>query len=139
MQTGKMINKISNRLRRRSQAVQKKTGLSGAGGNVLDYILAESAVRPVYQKDIEKEFGLRPPTATELLKSLEKDGMIQRIPDEQDSRRKRIIFGEKAARVEQALREEIEETERCLLRGISEDERKEFLRIAEKMLENLDE
>ena len=119
--------------------MQKKTGLSGAGGNVLDYILAESAVRPVYQKDIEKEFGLRPPTATQLLKSLEQDGMIQRIPDEDDSRRKRIIFGEKAAGVEQTLREEIEETERCLLRGISEDERKEFLRIAEKMLENLDD
>lgn len=139
MQTGKTINKISNRLRRRSQAVQKKIGISGSKGNVLDYILAESAVRPVYQKDIEKEFDLRPPTASQLLKTLEEEGMIRRIPDEQDSRRKKLIFGDKAATVEKALREEVEETERCLLQGITEEERKEFLRIAEKMLENLDD
>ncbi len=139
MQTGKMINKISNRLRRRSQLVQQKTGLSGAKGNVLDYILAESAARPVYQKDIESEFGLRPPTATQLLKSLEKEGLIRRITDPEDSRKKRILFGEKAAKIETALRGEIEETEQLLLQGISENERKEFLRIAEKMLENLDD
>lgn len=139
MQTGKMINKISNRLRRRSQAVQKKIGISGSKGNVLDYILVESAVRPVYQKDIEKEFGLRPPTASQLLKTLEGEGMIRRIPDEQDCRRKKLVFGDRAMAVEKVLREEVEETERCLLQGITEEERKEFLRIAEKMLENLDD
>ena len=64
MQTGKLINGISNRLRRRSQVVQKRIGISGAQGNVLDYILVESENHPVYQKEIEKEFGLRPPTAT---------------------------------------------------------------------------
>ena len=70
MQTGKLINGISNRLRRRSQVVQKRIGISGAQGNVLDYILVESENHPVYQKEIEKEFGLRPPTATELLRTL---------------------------------------------------------------------
>ena len=56
MQTGKLINGISNRLRRRSQVVQKRIGISGAQGNVLDYILVESENHPVYQKEIEKEF-----------------------------------------------------------------------------------
>lgn len=54
MQTGKLINGISNRLRRRSQVVQKRIGISGAQGNVLDYILVESENHPVYQKEIEK-------------------------------------------------------------------------------------
>ena len=57
MQTGKLINGISNRLRRRSQVVQKRIGISGAQGNVLDYILVESENHPVYQTEIEKEFG----------------------------------------------------------------------------------
>ena len=39
METGKMINRISNRLRRRSLQIQTKLGISGAQGNVLDYIL----------------------------------------------------------------------------------------------------
>ena len=64
METGKKINRISNRLRRRSLKVQESIGISGAQGNILDYILVESVHRNVYQKEIEKEFGLRPSTAT---------------------------------------------------------------------------
>ena len=76
MQTGKKINQISNRLRRRSRAIQETIGISGAQGNILNYILVESQSRSVYQKDIEQEFGLRPSTATEALKSLKKNELM---------------------------------------------------------------
>ena len=76
MQTGKKINQISNRLRRRSRAIQETIGISGAQGNILNYILVESQNRSVYQKDIEQEFGLRPSTATETLKSLKKNELM---------------------------------------------------------------
>ena len=138
METGKMINRISNRLRRRSMAVQESVGISGSQGNILDYILVESMKRKVYQKDIEREFGLRPPTASEVLKSLEKQELICRIPDEEDGRWKRIVFTKKAEKIHDALRREIEESEALLLQGISSEEQETFLRIAEKMLENLD-
>ena len=77
MQTGKKINQISNRLRRRSRAIQETIGISGAQGNILNYILVESQNRSVYQKDIEQEFGLRPSTATETLKSLKKNELMR--------------------------------------------------------------
>jgi len=77
MQTGKKINQISNRLRRRSRAIQETIGISGAQGNILNYILVESQNRSVYQKDIEQEFGLRPSTATEALKSLKKNELMR--------------------------------------------------------------
>ena len=133
-----MINRISNRLRRRSMAVQESVGISGSQGNILDYILVESMKRKVYQKDIEREFGLRPPTASEVLKSLEKQELICRIPDEEDGRWKRIVFTKKAEKIHDALRREIEESEALLLQGISSEEQETFLRIAGKMLENLD-
>ncbi len=110
METGKVINKISNRLRRRSKKIQESIGISGAKGNILNYILVESENHPVYQKEIEEEFGLRPSTATETLKNLEQAELICRVP----------------------------ESEELLLQGITEEERKEFLRIAEKMLRNLE-
>lgn len=138
METGKMINRISNRLRRRSMAVQESVGISGSQGNILDYVLVESMKRKVYQKDIEREFGLRPPTASEVLKSLEKQELICRIPDEEDGRWKRIVFTKKAEKIHDALRREIEESEALLLQGISSEEQETFLRIAGKMLENLD-
>ena len=138
MQTGKKINQISNRLRRRSRAIQETIGISGAQGNILNYILLESQNRSVYQKDLEEEFGLRPSTATEALKSLEKIDLIRREPDLEDGRYKKIVFTEKAEQIEVVLRSEIEESEAILLRGVTEKEQQEFLRIAEKMLQNLD-
>lgn len=117
-----MISQISNRLRRRSRAVQESIGISGAKGNILNYILVESENHSVYQKEIEKEFGLRPSTATEVLKNLEKDGLICRVPEEQDGRYKKIIFTEKAEEIRETLKDEIEGSENLLLEGISEKE-----------------
>lgn len=139
METGKMINRISNRLRRRSKKAQETIGITGAKGNILDYILVESEKHNVYQKEIEKEFGLRPSTATEVLKSLEDAGLIVRVPDETDGRFKKIVFTQKAEEIRSALREEIEESEEILLRGISPEEQACFMRITAKMLENLEE
>ena len=138
METGKMINRISNRLRRRSLKVQESIGITGAQGNILDYILVESSHRSVYQKEIEKEFGLRPSTATEALKLLEERGLISRIPEEWDGRYKRIVFTPKAQAVKETLRREIEESESILLQGISPSDQEHFLETAAKMLKNLD-
>lgn len=139
METGMVINKISHRLRRRSQAVQESIGISEAQGRILNYILAEGSRRNVYQKDIEEEFDLRPPTASSILRNLEKQEMISRVPDETDGRLKKLIFTEKADKIRLALEEEIVETERRLLDGITDEEQKIFLRLAEKMFHNLEE
>ncbi len=139
METGMIINKISHRLRRRSQAVQESIGISEAQGRILNYILAEGSRRNVYQKDIEEEFDLRPPTASSILRSLEKQEMISRVPDETDGRLKKLIFTEKADKIRLALEEEIVETERRLLDGITDEEQKMFLCLAEKMFHNLEE
>ena len=139
MDTGKVINKISNRLRRRSVALQEQLGMSGAQGNILNYILVDGRTRPVYQKDIEKEFGLRPSTATEALKNLEAKGLICRISEKQDGRLKRIELTSKAEEIRHLITSEIAESENLLLKGITEEERRIFIEIGKKMLKNLDE
>lgn len=137
MEAGKMINRISNRLRRRSGKAQATIGITGAKGNILNYILLESEKHNVYQKDIEKEFGLRPSTATEVLKNLEEEELIVRIQDEEDGRYKKIVFTDKAEKIRGALRGEIEKTEELLLKGITPEEQEIFMKITAKMLENL--
>ena len=139
MDTGKVINKISNRLRRRSVALQEKLGMSGAQGNILNYILVDGRKRSVYQKDIEKEFGLRPSTATEALKNLEAKGLICRISEKADGHLKRIEFTPRAEEIRHLIAGEIEESESILLKGITEKERQTFIEIGERMLKNLDE
>ena len=133
-----MINCISNRLRNRSQEVHTQLGIGSAQGKILNYVLVESEAHSVYQKDLEWEFGLRPSTVTEMLNALEQKKLIQRVSDEWDGRYKKIIFTEKARSMKDRIRQEVEETEHLLLQGITEQEKQEFLRIAGKMLQNLE-
>ena len=81
---------------------------------------------------------MRPSTATETLKNLEQAELICRVPESEYGRYKKIVFTEQARKIEHILRKEITESEELLLQGITEEERKEFLRIAEKMLRNLE-
>ena len=133
-----MINCISNRLRNRSQEVHTQLGIGSAQGKILNYVLVESEAHSVYQKDLEREFGLRPSTVTEMLNALEQKKLIQRVSDEWDGRYKKIVFTEKARSMKDRIRQEVEETEHLLLQVITEQEKQEFLRIAGKMLQNLE-
>ena len=133
-----MINCISNRLRNRSQEVHTQLGIGSAQGKILNYFLVESEAHSVYQKDLEREFGLRPSTVTEMLNALEQKKLIQRVSDEWDGRYKKIVFTEKARSMKDRIRQEVEETEHLLLQGITEQEKQEFLCIAGKMLQNLE-
>lgn len=92
MDIGKIINHISPAVSVPDHRKYIQRSESEAHREILNFILVESALHPVYQKDIEKEFSLRPPTVTEMLKSLEARELILRIPDEQDGRFKRIVF-----------------------------------------------
>ena len=138
MEIGKIINRISNRLQRFSPDTQNKLGIGQAQANILRYLLLETAKRSIYQVDIEKEFGLRPPTVTETLKSLEKKDLIRRIPDENDGRKKKIIITEKTLSMDDGVKCQVEKSEKVLLQGIKKEEQEQFMKIAGKMLHNLE-
>lgn len=138
METGKIINRISNRLQRFSQNTQNKLGLGQTQAAILRFLLVESPQRNIYQVDIEKEFGLRPPTVTETLKVLEKKDLIKRIADENDGRKKKLIVTDKTLSMNEGVRWQVETSEAVLLQGISEQERNQFIKTATKMLNNLE-
>lgn len=138
MEIGKIINRILNRLQRFSPDTQNKLGIGQAQANILRFLLLETAKRSIYQVDIEKEFGLRPPTVTETLKSLEKKDLIRRIPDENDGRKKKIIITEKTLSMDDGVKCQVEKSEKVLLQGITKEEQEQFMKIAGKMLHNLE-
>lgn len=84
------INNLSNKLRRRIDAFASRAIFSGSQGRVLHFVLAQS--HDVFQKDIEEEFGLRPPTATQILKKMEQSGLIRREVTAEDGRMKREVL-----------------------------------------------
>ena len=110
------INKLSNKLRRKIDAFPSRAMLSGSQGRVLHFVLAQN--HDVFQKDIEEEFGLRPPTATQLLK-------------------KRILVSEKALQYKDVVITDLINLEEELTKEIPQEEMDIFFRIIEKMMENV--
>ena len=129
------ISKLSNKLRRKIDAFSSRENLSGSQGRVLHFLLAQTG--DVFQKDIEEEYSLRPPTATELLKKMERDGLIHREAMPNDARMKRIIVSEKALQYRDVVVADITHLEDELTRDISSADMDTFFSVIEKMLDNI--
>lgn len=130
------IGILANKFRRELDSMSFRGEYSGAEGKVLHFILAHNDSE-LFQKDIEEEFGMRPPSACAILKKMEQDGLITRIPVEYDGRYKQIIPSEKAMRNRENVLQGVENLEARLLDGLSEEERFQWLRITKKMINNL--
>lgn len=129
------IGKLSNKLRRKIDAFSSRKAFSGSQGRVLHFLLAQSG--DVFQKDIEDEYSLRPPTATVLLKKMEQNGLIRRETAENDGRLKKIIINEKALQYKDVVMADILNLEEELTKDISKKDLEVFFRVIEKMLDNI--
>lgn len=129
------ISKLSNKLRRKIDAFSSRESFSGSQGRVLHFILAQSS--DVFQKDVEEEYSLRPPTATELLKKMEKNGLIYREAMASDARMKRIVVSEKALQYKDMVIADITALEDELTKDVPQNELDIFFKVIEKMLDNI--
>ena len=77
------------------------------------------------------------PTATKLLKDMEKNGLIYREAVPYDARLKRIVATEKAMRYQELIHQSLEETEDRLTSGISPQELAVFFKVINQMIRNM--
>ena len=134
---GRSIGMLSNLIRRHFSTFSFHDTLSPAQGKALHFILARSMDTDVFQKDVEEEYSLRPPTATKILKDMEKNGLIRRETVPYDARLKRIVVTDKGLQYQGLIRESLEETERRLTEGITEDDLATFFRVISRMIRNM--
>ncbi|WP_294578485.1 MarR family winged helix-turn-helix transcriptional regulator [uncultured Thomasclavelia sp.] len=93
----------------------------------------------VFQKDIEAEFSINRSTTSEMLKLMCKNGMIQRIPVDYDARLKKIVLTDQSRKFNQELRCKMNELDKMLVKDLSEEEVAMFLKLCDKLIENLNE
>lgn len=130
------ISKLSNKVRRRLDVLSGQYGtLTGAEGRVLNYLLAQNSDQ--FQRDIEEEFDLRAPTASEMLKSMERKGFIVRQSIAEDARMKKIVITPVGLSFQKQVQEDLSAMDKKILAGISDKDKENFFRIAEVMLKNL--
>ena len=122
---GRSVGMLSNLIRRHFSTFSFHGTLSGAQGKTLHFILARGQECDVFQKDIEEEYSLRPPTATKLLKDMD------------DARLKRIVATEKAMQYQELIHQSLEETEDRLTSGISSQDLAVFFRVINQMIRNM--
>lgn len=130
------IKRLSNGISREMCAAFGSGVFSGAQGRTLHFLLAHTK-SDIFQKDIEEEFGLRPPTATALLKELEQRGLIRKEPVPYDARKKKIVVTEEALQYKDCVLKGLKELNQKLTAGISDEEMQVFFYVTDKMLDNL--
>lgn len=131
------VSKLSNKLRRKLDMLSSREEFSGSQGRTLHFLLAQTD--DIFQKDIEEEYSIRPSTATELLKQMEKNGLIVREPAAYDNRLKKIVVTDKALLYKQQVVADLTALDETFVRGISEADLQVFFKVMEKMMDNLSE
>lgn len=92
-----------------------------------------------FQKDIEAEFSINRSTTSEMLKLMCKNGMISRVPVDYDARLKKIVLTEKSLKFNQELSRKMNEIDKILIKGLTESEVETFLKLCDKLIDNLNE
>lgn len=132
----KILDSLIDREIRAKVAVDNLDKMTNMHGHIIGFLRYNSD-REIFQRDIEKRFMISGASVSEILKLMEKNGLIERKPVERDGRLKKIVLTDKAIVMHDEVQESIDSVEREIDGLITEEERAEFDRIAMKLIEKL--
>ena len=111
-------------------------GTTAYPGRIIGYLYAHRDI-DVFQRDIENHFGIRRSTVTKVLQAMESNGLITRTAVLSDARLKKLTLTEKAIDMHGQFREEIDNFEKVISAGLTDEELESFFTITEKIYNNL--
>lgn len=127
-----------NNLIRRQNEVLSVDRMTLSCGWIIGY-LYENRHRVVLQREFEKEFGIRRSTITSVLKTMEKNGFLERLPLPDDARQRQLILTKKGEEVHLSVVNKMNQLDRKIIEGVSDEELELFYRVLFKMKRNLEE
>ncbi len=104
---------------------------------IIEYILEHEKDGAVHQKDLEHILNLRRATVSGVLQTMERNQLIKRVTNSEDTRTKKIILNEKAKEMFSKHKKKIDELEKVVIKGISKQELETFSRVLEIMKQNI--
>ena len=110
---------------------------TGVQGWIIGY-LYNNRHKEVFQRDIQEQFSIRRSTVTGILQLMEKNGFITRCSVDRDARLKRLELTPKAVELHERVGRSIRQVEERLAQSLTEEEKSEFIRLCEKIRENLE-
>ncbi len=133
------IRTLNNYVKRLVQSTKPKEFAESTGvhGWAMRYFY-ENRDKDIFQRDFEARFSIRRSTATNMLKLMEKNGLITREGVPYDARLKKIVLTEKAIEIHKKATKNIEMIENTLKKGITEEELEAFYGVIDKIKANLE-
>ncbi len=116
---GFMINTVMRLYHKRSQAMFSQAGILFGQPPVLDYLYNNDGC---IQNDLACALRLEPATITSVLSNMERDGLIERRPNENDKRVSQVFLTDKGREVRLVARNIVAETAKECFKGFSEDD-----------------
>lgn len=104
---------------------------------VIRYLSEHQDKGDLFQRDLEKRFGIQRATATGILQLMEREGLIRREPVEYDARLKKLILTPEAKELDDHVISTIRMVEEQTLEGIAPEDLEVFWRVLEQMKKNL--
>lgn len=136
---GYEIKTLENLITRKILAIAKEEGypaLTTVQIRIMRYLFLNKD-KEIYQKDIEKNFVVRRSTASGIIDTMVKNGMIVREDSTLDLRVRRIILTDKYLNQMELLENLIDKFQADLTDGISDVELNTFFSVIDKMKKNL--
>lgn len=110
--------------------------MTGTNGCIIGY-LAENSDHDVFQKDIEKAFGITRSTASKVINLMKQKGLVERQSVSYDARLKKIVMTDKSKSISHLMAEDMTLVESVLTEGFSLDEKKALYSYLKRMKQNL--
>lgn len=111
--------------------------MKGPQSMALGYIIHASTKDELYVKDLEKYMKIRKSTASELVSRLEKNGYVRTEKSQKDGRLKRLIVTEEGHEAHDRILYLLQEVDDRLVAGLSKEEVDTFVRILNKLIQNM--
>lgn len=133
----RMIIEIARMLRFR---VRQGEDEGVMGQNTARLVLSHLAVRDhVNQLELVRLTRLKAPTVSVLLRRMEEEGYVMRIPDEADRRAVRVVLTEKGREFDRRHLSNISTNDHLAMRGLTDEEQETLLRLLTRIRDNLSE
>ena len=116
-------------------AAMEEMELTAAQGHLMGYLIHSR--EPRCPRDVEKAFHLSHPTVSGLLSRLEQKGFVELRTDPEDRRFKRIYLLPKAWQLDERISRTLEENERKMTDGFTQQEREEFAAMLQRAIHSM--
>lgn len=133
----RMIIEIARMLRFR---VRQGEDEGVMGQDTARLVLSHLAVRDhVNQLELVRLTRLKAPTVSVLLRRMEEEGYVMRIPDEADRRAVRVVLTEKGREFDRRHLSNISTNDHLAMQGLTDEEQETLLRLLTRIRDNLSE